>query len=186
MRMCQRFNTNSSGRQPERSAKLLRNANWRRSPSPFGATQSFLYLDAQLMLLASRQASYIRINVSIAIIFIAAIFLNGCSDESESEPQATSQSTESDPFSRLSQDAATYACQTTGDCVRVDADCCGCSSGGTGAAINKKYEKKWNDLQSGSCGGTVCLAYISTDPSCVEPIECRDKMCIVPSGRYPR
>ncbi|MBI5498629.1 MAG: hypothetical protein HY907_00170 [Deltaproteobacteria bacterium] len=62
-----------------------------------------------------------------------------------------------------------YACGTSADCVRVNADCCGCSMGGSSVAVNRAFAATATP-DPATCEGTACAAvYRCTGaPACVD------------------
>jgi hypothetical protein len=56
-------------------------------------------------------------------------------------------------------------CTAPDDCDLVDA-CCGCSAGGKKLAIRKDAIAGFLASREQRCGDVVCLAVMSTDPSC--------------------
>ena len=67
------------------------------------------------------------------------------------------------------EDPNPYACAVDADCVAVNADCCGCSMGGTSVAVNRAFA----DVASpdpATCVGTACLAVYNCrgTPACVD------------------
>lgn len=45
----------------------------------------------------------------------------------------------SNPFPTLEDNREAFYCAKDEDCTMIKGDCCGCSAGGSAAAINKKY-----------------------------------------------
>jgi hypothetical protein len=64
---------------------------------------------------------------------------------------------------------ADVACAKDADCVLLErADCCGCSAGGTRAAVSRRRVADVRRGLARMCGeSTPCVAVISHDPSCV-------------------
>ncbi|MEZ6256002.1 MAG: hypothetical protein R3B92_04500 [Patescibacteria group bacterium] len=56
----------------------------------------------------------------------------------------------------------TYACEQNTDCIKVQADACGCTAGGNSTAINKAFEKSWIT----AFPQVMCPQVISEDPTC--------------------
>lgn len=73
--------------------------------------------------------------------------------------------------------ASIRTCNTAADCVRVKADCCGCTSGGQAAALNKKYESDWKKTLDVKCQNVACIAAISNHWSCFADIKCIKNKC---------
>ena len=74
-------------------------------------------------------------------------------------------------------DAYFYECREDSDCVSVRGECCGCSSGGTATAINKKYKEEWENKLINNCQNNLCLAGISDDWTCFAEPECIKGKC---------
>jgi len=55
-----------------------------------------------------------------------------------------------------------FSCQQDSDCIKVDADVCGCLAGGRATSINKKYLTQWNENLE-----VLCAMVISDDPTCL-------------------
>ena len=68
-------------------------------------------------------------------------------------------------------------CSNDGQCVRINADCCGCTAGGKAAAINKEYEENWEDTIESKCEDVACTAVMSNDWTCFAPIKCVLNKC---------
>lgn len=51
------------------------------------------------------------------------------------------------------------SCTIDSDCTLVQEGCCSCNMGGKTIAINKRYEKEWNENITKNCPqDTVCIA----------------------------
>ncbi|MBI2530318.1 MAG: hypothetical protein HYW05_04210 [Candidatus Diapherotrites archaeon] len=73
-----------------------------------------------------------------------------------------------------------YACEENDDCISVQGGCCGCSSGGSNIAINKKYSEYWDELLSEKCRNTLCPTVISDDWTCFAPEpKCQASICVL-------
>lgn len=70
-----------------------------------------------------------------------------------------------------------YICNKDADCVSVKDACCGCSSGGSSATINKNYLDYWNDKISNECKGTLCPAVMSDHWTCFAKPKCVNNKC---------
>jgi len=69
------------------------------------------------------------------------------------------------------------ACQVDADCTLISAGCCGCTSGGTQAAIASKNYESANARLASSCAAVSCIQVISDDPSCSKSAACVDNQC---------
>lgn len=72
-----------------------------------------------------------------------------------------------------------YSCAQDSNCIKTKGDCCGCSSGGTATAINKNFEKDWQDKLMKECYEIDCLAVISNHPSCFQEPKCINNKCVL-------
>lgn len=72
-----------------------------------------------------------------------------------------------------------YSCTQDPDCIRVKGGCCGCGMGGTATAINKKFEKEWQNKFSNECQGIGCKAVLSSHPSCFKEPKCVNNKCVL-------
>ena len=69
-------------------------------------------------------------------------------------------------------------CKTAADCVVAKADCCGCAGGGKAIAIARSRAGAWVRELGQKCGPTtVCIAVMSTDPSCSSVAACVGGTC---------
>lgn len=67
-----------------------------------------------------------------------------------------------------------YSCTQDNDCISIRADNCGCTAGGKETAINKQYQKSWEDEHPSA----NCLAVMSGDPSCIGTLpKCVSNKC---------
>ena len=72
-------------------------------------------------------------------------------------------------------------CSADTDCVKVDADCCGCNAGGKAVAVNKNYKEEWEKELLEKCKDIVCPAVMSEDPSCFGAVKCVNNVCQIES-----
>lgn len=72
-----------------------------------------------------------------------------------------------------------FSCGQDSDCVSVKGDCCGCTAGGTAAAVNKNFAKDWEDKLSKECKDIACIQVISNAPSCFKDPKCIDNKCVL-------
>lgn len=98
----------------------------------------------------------------IASLFLAMAF-SGCIEQAKpGEPvQQPPEEPQQPPVDPL------FACSTDADCIKAEADCCGCNQGGSKTAINKNFESEWKQ-QLNCSEGTICIQVISNDPSCFD------------------
>jgi len=68
-------------------------------------------------------------------------------------------------------------CSVDSDCIIVDGDCCGCTSGGTATTISKELKEKWEEKLLKKCKEVECLDVISDDPSCFKKPKCINNVC---------
>jgi len=79
--------------------------------------------------------------------------------------------------------ASIRTCNTAADCVRVKADCCGCTMSGQAAALNRKYEPDWQSTLKQKCVNIACLQALSSHWTCFADIKCvKNKCTLVRSG----
>lgn len=70
------------------------------------------------------------------------------------------------------------ACKVDADCVKTSLDCCGCSAGGTGTAVNKRSLAAFERRRGRRCGeSVVCVAALSSDWSCTGTPVCSAGSC---------
>jgi hypothetical protein len=70
-------------------------------------------------------------------------------------------------------------CERDGDCVIVDAGCCGCNEGGQAIAVAKDYESIWEAQLEINCADVMCPQVISDHESCKsEPVCVEDKCAL--------
>ncbi|MEK6839619.1 MAG: hypothetical protein AABX72_01650 [Nanoarchaeota archaeon] len=82
--------------------------------------------------------------------------------------------------------ASIRTCNTAADCVRVKADCCGCTMGGEAATLNKEYRSDWEKTLNVKCEGVACIAAMSNHWSCFADIKCvKNKCTLARSGTGP-
>src|SRR5690348_7867587 len=67
-----------------------------------------------------------------------------------------------------------FACTEDSDCVLVKGNACGCTAGGTAAAVNVHYQTEW--LSQFSLN-TICPQIISHDPTCFQTPHCIQNRC---------
>lgn len=70
-----------------------------------------------------------------------------------------------------------YSCDQDSDCIKVDGDCYGCSTGGAATAINKNFETEWRYYLD--CKEMVCSQKTSNHPSCSKGPKCVDGKCVL-------
>jgi hypothetical protein len=71
-------------------------------------------------------------------------------------------------------------CEKDEDCIKIDSDCCGCSSGGdksTAMAINKNYLSYTEEEHRINCRGVYCIAEASKDWTCWATPKCVSGKC---------
>ena len=73
--------------------------------------------------------------------------------------------------------ASIRTCNTAADCMRVKADCCGCTMGGQAATFTKKYVPDWEKTLDVKCEGVACIAVMSNHWSCFADIKCIKNKC---------
>ncbi|MEK6861726.1 MAG: hypothetical protein AABY07_07185 [Nanoarchaeota archaeon] len=79
---------------------------------------------------------------------------------------------------RLPEITATLrTCRIDSDCVKIEADCCGCSAGGKADTINKEYLQDWRDTIAVKCQNIACPAVMSNHWSCTAEIKCVLNKC---------
>ncbi len=75
--------------------------------------------------------------------------------------------------------ASLRTCRKDDDCVRVNADCCGCNYGGKAGAVSKEFKKSWEDTIEEKCKDIACLTMISNDWTCTADVKCVQHKCSV-------
>jgi len=73
--------------------------------------------------------------------------------------------------------ATLRTCRIDSDCIRIQADCCGCGAGSTADTINKEYLADWQDTINVKCQGIMCPAVMSNHWSCTAEIKCVLNKC---------
>ena len=68
-------------------------------------------------------------------------------------------------------------CRNDDECVRVSADCCGCSAGGQALALNEESVAAWEATLKTKCGPTTCLAVMSDHWTCSAEPKCIKNKC---------
>ncbi len=70
-----------------------------------------------------------------------------------------------------------YSCNQDSDCIKVKADCCGCTAGGSATAINKTFKNQWKN----NCNeiDIDCPTVMSNDPSCFKEPKCVENKCVL-------
>jgi len=98
----------------------------------------------------------------IPILILVIVFIAGCTEQSLTDID----------FYSYTQDS---------DCIKVKGGCCGCSAGGTATAINKNFEKEWQDKLTDECIRLQikCLAVMSNHPSCFKDTKCVNNKCVL-------
>ena len=65
-----------------------------------------------------------------------------------------------------------FSCSQDSDCVLVKEDCCGCESGGSSIAINKKYQQDWLSKieKKENCNNIFCASVYKcpSQPRCIK------------------
>jgi len=74
-------------------------------------------------------------------------------------------------------DKNVYSCEIDTDCVKFQADCCGCNQGGKAKTVNKKYEAQLKNQMDNLCKDIICPQVISTDASCSKQPKCINQEC---------
>jgi len=69
------------------------------------------------------------------------------------------------------------SCKVNGDCVLAKSGCCGCSEGGTNAALSKSFAPAWEKELSSGCASTSCPTVMSQHASCYAKAVCLDGAC---------
>jgi hypothetical protein len=69
-------------------------------------------------------------------------------------------------------------CKVDTDCALVDEGCCGCNAGGKKVAIAASASTLYDQEHKQSCGGTMCPAVMSNDPSCHADAACEAGKCV--------
>ena len=68
-------------------------------------------------------------------------------------------------------------CNKDADCVKVDADCCGCTAGGTATTLSSKSQKAWQATIDVKCKDIMCPAVMSEHWSCFAEPKCIENKC---------
>jgi|GEM_PF-6307345 hypothetical protein len=68
-------------------------------------------------------------------------------------------------------------CNKDSDCVKVNADCCGCTAGGKATTLAMKSEKVWQQTLDVKCKDIMCPAVMSQDWSCFVEPKCIKNKC---------
>jgi hypothetical protein len=71
------------------------------------------------------------------------------------------------------------SCQTNGECIKVDAGCCGCNEGGEAIAIHEDRKDSWEKQLEENCTDVMCPQVISNHPSCSKEAICLNNECIL-------
>jgi hypothetical protein len=69
------------------------------------------------------------------------------------------------------------ACKADGDCVATAGDCCGCNAGGSQAVVNRATLDEFEAARTKRCGEAVCVALMSSHPSCSQQPRCVGGSC---------
>ena len=70
-----------------------------------------------------------------------------------------------------------YKCNIDINCISVNAECCGCTAGGSNTAINKAYSDYWNQKLSEECKDIGCPAVMSDHWTCFAEPKCVNGIC---------
>ena len=73
--------------------------------------------------------------------------------------------------------ASLRTCRYDADCVKVKADCCGCTMGGQAATLNKENEAVWTKTVEVKCKNIACLQVISNHWTCFADTKCINNKC---------
>ena len=90
---------------------------------------------------------------------------------------------EGKPFINQAIKKQIQVCQTDSDCVKVRANCCSCSSGGSEIAVNKKYKQYWQEFLKYTCSKKK-LACIKVY-KCMNNLtpKCVSNSCVLEKGK---
>ncbi len=72
-----------------------------------------------------------------------------------------------------------FECDTDTDCALINADCCGCTSGGKQKAVHNSVAKGMLASMKQACADTMCIKMISQDESCKKSAACVEGRCIL-------
>jgi hypothetical protein len=69
------------------------------------------------------------------------------------------------------------ACKADADCVAMAGDCCGCNAGGSQAVVTRAKLDEFEAARSSRCREAVCVALMSSHPSCRQEARCVEGSC---------
>ncbi len=73
--------------------------------------------------------------------------------------------------------ATLRTCRRDDECVKVKADCCGCSAGGQAATMTQEHVKYWENALNDKCKKIMCPAIISNHWTCQAEPTCFQNKC---------
>jgi len=68
-------------------------------------------------------------------------------------------------------------CRKDVECIKVQADCCGCTAGGKATSIHKQYSENWQDTIESKCAEIMCPAVMSNHWTCAAEVRCIGNKC---------
>ncbi len=113
-----------------------------------------------------RHVNEVRENLTLEVQEFYAMPFKKSTEPVEPEP------TDVEPIAPVDE------CEKNSDCTIVQADCCGCTSGGTSKVIAVKDEVAWSQTLGQTCKAVVCPAVIAQHVSCYSKPVCKDGECI--------
>lgn len=68
-------------------------------------------------------------------------------------------------------------CRKDDECIKVQADCCGCTAGGKATSIHEQYSENWQDTIESKCAEIMCPAVMSNHWTCAAEARCIGNKC---------
>ena len=93
-----------------------------------------------------------------------------CPTEEQEPPQLQ-------PGTMPEMTATLRTCHFDSDCVRVNADCCGCAMGGKTGTLSKDSQPVWEKTLKQKCVDVACTAVLSNDWTCTADVKCVKNKC---------
>ena len=77
-------------------------------------------------------------------------------------------------------------CRRDDECVKVQADCCGCNYGGKAVSISKEFEENWEDTINAKCKDIICPTVLSNHWTCAAKPKCIQNKCTLEAATQPQ